>query len=415
MIAMPGGLESPIFISKKSDSKLPDDLQGVTNGIQVDLNNDGLEDLIFTKASYQNPKDHQLVTFINTKGAYIRDDTFFNGLEGQHSIIEANDIDNDGDIDLFFGGGYIYGQYPLHHKHYIAINQFTETGTLEFELTELTYDYAIMDASWQDLNSDNFQDLIVAGHWSPISVFSNENGKINAQPEHPFGKVRGLWNKLFFDDFNNDGAIDLIAGNQGYNTHFQKGPLKLYAKDFDNNGTIDPLVFSRFNESKIFTPMALRDELINQVPIMKKKYLDYTSYANATDQNFFTDLDTSEMLHYEADQLGSMAFISSDSNFTASALPFHAQIAPIYIAAKIKNTLFLGGNNSFGREFWGSNNASHGHWLTYNNGEFSAIKNLYPRIKGDLRDVHVDGEDLYISRNDNTIIKLSTKSISNNE
>ncbi len=48
----------------------------------------------------------------------------------------------------------------------------------------------------------------------------------------------------FISDMDNDGDMDIIAGNLGLNRQFRaskKEPLSICYGDFDGNGSIDPL------------------------------------------------------------------------------------------------------------------------------------------------------------------------------
>lgn len=84
-----------------------------------------------------------------------------------------------------------------------------------------------------------------------------------------------------------------MAGNLGLNTryHVTSGDkLKLYFNDFSGNGVVLPPVAVTENGKEY--PYAGRDELLDQIPALKKKYSNCLSYSTAT----LTDILGSELL-----------------------------------------------------------------------------------------------------------------------
>ena len=61
--------------------------------------------------------------------------------------------------------------------------------------------------------------------------------------------------------------------------------MTLYYKDFDGNGSIDPLLCYYIGG---VSPAASRDDVTDQLPVLKKKFLEYKTYANATINDMFT-------------------------------------------------------------------------------------------------------------------------------
>ena len=142
----------------------------------------------------------------------------------------------------------------------------------------------VTDALWMDLNNDKKNDLVVVGEWMPVSAYINVNGKLENRTKEFFEKeYSGWWNKLTAGDFNGDGKTDLVIGNTGLNTQCRVSdaePAEMFYKDFDNNGSVDPMLCFYIQHKSY--PYVTRDELLDQMSIMRTRFTDYKSYADAT-------------------------------------------------------------------------------------------------------------------------------------
>jgi hypothetical protein len=67
-----------------------------------------------------------------------------------------------------------------------------------------------------DFNNDTWPDLVICGEFMPLRVFINEKGKkfTEAAKSYITQADGGFWNRLFLADFDRDGDMYLIAGNQ---------------------------------------------------------------------------------------------------------------------------------------------------------------------------------------------------------
>jgi len=77
-------------------------------------------------------------------------------------------------------------------------------------------------------------------------------------------------------------------------------------------------------------PMHPRDDLLKQLIMMKKRFLKYDDYAQATDQELFTPEERADALKLEANHLAS-SYIENKGNgsFEMRPLPTPAQFAPL--------------------------------------------------------------------------------------
>jgi hypothetical protein len=319
------------------------------------------------------------------------------------SCVKPADVDGDGDIDLFVGGRVIPGKYPETPESYLLVNDgkgnFTDkTATLAPGLQNAGM---VTDAIWVDLNNDKQKDLIVVGEWMPIKVFINEKGKLTDKTEMYFGSgTNGWWNRIYADDFDKDGDLDFIVGNRGLNTQVKvspEQPCTMYYKDFDGNGSIDG-VMCYYIQGKSY-PALSRDEMLEQMPFLRKKFNDYASYSNATINDLFSPNELSTAKKLIADNMAT-CYIENKGNgkFEIRALPVQAQFSPVYAINSLdvnkdgNQDLLLGGNFEKTRVSIGKFDANHGMlFLGDGKGNFTYVPQTKSgfSVKGDVRDIQV--------------------------
>jgi hypothetical protein len=142
----------------------------------------------------------------------------------------------------------------------------------------------------------------------------------------------GMWSSITPADVDGDGRIDLILGNCGLNNQFKASlsqPMSLYVADFDDNGSLDP-IFCYYIQGKSY-PMASRDELLDQIVPLRKKFNSYKAYADATMADIFPaeKLAQAKVLH--CDQLASgVLYNQGGGRFVFKPLPLAAQFSKIF-------------------------------------------------------------------------------------
>lgn len=304
-----------------------------------DADNDGDMDLYVVSGGYNDytAKDVALQDrlYINDgKGNFSLGRDLLPEMLVSKSCVAAADYDHDGDVDLFVGGRVIPGQYPATPESFLLVNtggKFTKaTGE---RAKKLEFIGMVTDAEWIDTNGDGWEDLVLAGEFMAVEIFTNKGGRELEQETQKYfdAPLNGMWNKILVHDFDSDGDKDLIVGNLGLNTQLKASasqPLQLVYKDFDKNGSVDPIL-TYYIQGQSY-PFAARDELLDQMYSMRSKFTNYASYANARLTDIFSKSDLRDAATLKATTLESMYFENQGGRFAGRALPAQAQFSPIY-------------------------------------------------------------------------------------
>jgi hypothetical protein len=391
---------------KKSGSPvfLADSFSTTTQVLLFDANGDGHPDIYEVSGGYndyvENDARLQDRLFINDgQGNFTKADKALPAMLSSKSCVAAADIDGDGDLDLFVGGRSVPGKYPEMPESYLLLNDGKGNFT---DVTEkwspgLSHIGMVTDAKWNDINKDRRPDLILVGEWMAPTIFENRGYKLELQTHnsqlttHP-----GWWNTVELADIDGDGDMDLIAGNWGLNSQLHcndKEPLEMISKDFDNNGSVDPFL-TCYTQGRSY-PYVSRDELLDEIYPMRRKFTSYKSYADATITDIFSADELKDAQHLSASCLETMVFENRNGVFYPRPIPLQAQFSPVYkilIADVNKDNypdILLFGNNEYPRLKIGKMDANFGTVLLNDgkgNFRYAAAGETGLVVPGDVKD-----------------------------
>lgn len=307
-----------------------------TDALFFDADKDNDLDLFVVTGSNEfepnAPELHDLLYINDGKGNFKRD-VRFPAIFENGSCVTAADFDKDGDQDLFVGSRMISGKYGMNPSSNFYIND----GTGNFKnqskryMPQITDLGMVTDAEWADIDKDGYLDLVVTQDWGGIVVFKNERGRTLTLKE-TIKDSEGLWNCLKPADIDGDGDIDFIVGNIGENNKLKtsvQNPATLTVNDFDKNGTVEQIISCVTEDGKTY-PMVLKGELQRALPVIKKKFIKYTDYANKTIAELFTEEQLKDGIEKKIVTTKSSFLINDGKgNFELKALPYTAQFSPI--------------------------------------------------------------------------------------
>jgi hypothetical protein len=240
------------------------------------------------------------------------------------------------------------------------------------------------------------------------------NAQFEDQTEkYGLDKTNGMWNTLIIEDLDGNGFKDIIAGNAGLNLKWKASkekPIKLYIDDFDGNGQPDPLIFYDFYGH--YVPFASKDNLMGQLPYLKKRFLSYTDFSKIKGIEDLTGRPEKDIpVLAEIHELRSMVYLNDGSSFKGIPLPKEAQMSSIQdilldMDGTKRQLYFVGNYLDYVNEL-GHSDANPGGVLTdFNDSDFKGYHSLGLPKNISARKLIKIGENklLVITNNDEALV-----------
>ena len=324
-----------------------------------------------------NPEILQDELMLNDgKGNFTLDNKALPKFTEATSKVLPFDVDGDQDLDLLVTARVRPYNFPESPQTVLLINNkgIFENKTAEF-LPNEGYLGMITDAELVDLDQDGLNDIVLSTEWGSIQALINKKDHFIQSESYFPTNIDGAWNSITVSDLDDDGDLDLIVGNQGWNNPYSisvEEPMLMKYADFTGNGKNEPLVFAP--ENGRYSPIHLRNNFLNQLQYKKKEFKNYELYANASLENILTPEELEKATTLKIHSYSSSIFENKKGIFIQHELPVEAQFSPIFDAEVwtddsqkgTKKILLVGNDNAF-EVFTGPKNASEGVVITIDN------------------------------------------------
>ena len=308
MLENGGDQDEAIMISQETNfpaNSTPVDLNVFPAAFHLDVNNDGLKDLLVAPNNPNTSENHHNIWYYRNEGTQAIPEFTFSEKNflmkdmidlGERSYPAFMDENADGLIDIVAGS---FGYFEEAGSYSSRLMLLRNTGTPEEpEFEVITNDYAGLDAygfegvypSFGDMDNDGDPDMIVGDEEGRLHLFTNEAGAGNpadfilTDPNY-YGIDVGESARPQIYDVNNDGLPDLISGERS-------GKIRY----FENTGTPMNPVFSQLATNDSLGNIDVMPECCSgfSAPFMTKDSLGNTVLYVGSEQGYlylYNDID----------------------------------------------------------------------------------------------------------------------------
>lgn len=327
------------------DQSYERDLTGI-----VTIPNEGGTTVLVGYSNYErlpdDPSEPSQIFIFKADGKGLRLENKLNFGRGAVGPLALADIDGDGDLDLFAGGRHVPGQYPKSASSAIYLNDegtFRRSSSHDRRFSGLGM---VTGAVFADIEGNGAPDLFVTSEWGPVSYFENRgDGRfVDRTEEVGLSEHVGLWRGIDVGDFNNDGHLDLVAANWGWNSAYGQppgapqspespgleDPLRIYYGDFDRNGRTDPIEAFYHSGRDEYLPYKGFREMGQALSYLRRRVKSFERFSEMSLPEIIGQQRFESANLKEASTLSHMVFLGKETDegprFEGRAFPWWSQL-----------------------------------------------------------------------------------------
>jgi len=243
------------------------------------------------------------------------------------------DWSGDGALDLFVGGRLLPGRYPEDAFSILLRGKGDQFELDKEATTQIASAGLVSGAVFSDLDGNGSPELVLACDWSSVRVFRYATGKWQESTrELGLDKFVGWWNSVTTGDFDNDGRLDIVAGNWGRNTKYQSfrgEPLRVAYGDLDGSGTVEALEMYHDPGTKNWMPWCSAITAMRSMPWLQERFKNHHMFGLASMGDILAGRSNAAKV-LAANWLETTVFFNRGGTFEARALPREAQFSPAF-------------------------------------------------------------------------------------
>ncbi|NJB71107.1 hypothetical protein GGR42_001569 [Saonia flava] len=316
------------FVEKIFPEIRNDSIKEDVSAIIADFNGDAMNDIFLGSGGgdFYNKMKPLLDSY------YTGKDSIYNAAElpdyfENASVVKACDYDKDGDLDVFIGNQAITTKFGANPTSYLLENSKGSFSVVK--KSSIQNSGMVTDAIWDDFNEDGAKDLIVVGEWMAPKFYLNNNGELT-EATILNEDLNGLWQSIYPFDIDGDGDTDYLLGNWGTNSKFkasEKSPMKLFFGDFDKNGQTETI--TSIEKDGEYYPLEGLEGLGGQMVSLRKKFTSYKDFAGKNIDEILGKEEISKAEIKTVHTLQSGYLKNEKGKFTFVPFKAKLQIAPI--------------------------------------------------------------------------------------
>jgi len=234
-----------------------------------------------------------------------------------------------GPMALFVAGGVQPGRYPLGAPSRLFLWEADRWIPDTASAASFAAAGLVNGAVWADLDGDGIAELVLACEWGPVRMFQRSDaGWKEMTAAWGLTGLTGLWRGVSAGDFNQDGRLDLVASNWGWNSPWRAStehPLVLAYGHLGQSNVLD-VIETEWDGGRL-APRRQSLALAQAVPSLAERFPDRRGLSEAGLEEFLGD-HASKSHQVRVNTLASTVLLNTGSGFRAVVLPREAQRAP---------------------------------------------------------------------------------------